>query len=153
MASIASKVASAISTWASTAFTRVWKDVETNLTGRVLQKRSGKLLTDVRSANHVTKNGFVLGTSLPYGKAWEHGFTRRAYDVFPVKRKALHFFIGRDEIFAKHVHIPRQYFKAKPFLRPAVNVNKVWMKGELTKGLLAALQGTGARLNIRVSLK
>lgn len=55
------------------------------------------------------------------------------WDVEPVEKKALHFRIGKNEVFAKKVHI--EGMQAQPFLRPAVHQNMSKIKSIIAEEL------------------
>jgi phage gpG-like protein len=76
---------------------------EDKLSGQVLQHRTGQLQQSIH--NEVNSNGSsVIGRvfsagPLPYAAI--HEFGGQIPDRYPVNAKALHFFIGGKEIFAK----------------------------------------------------
>lgn len=115
--------------WVREAFRLVMGEVEDNLTGKVLKKRSGKLLRNVKRNSKVTAKtrdevGFRLGVSSVYGRAWERGFTRRSVTI----RKhpgAMKFNVGGETVFAKRVRFRRQRFKSRSFLNRALRDKRV----------------------------
>lgn len=83
--------------------------IRANLSGEILQVRSGKLLASVKELP-IEINGLVVegpiqvgGPELPYGAVLEHGGTRN-YDIVPVNKKYLAFMIDGKQIFTKLVH-------------------------------------------------
>ena len=92
------------------------------LTGEVLHVQTGRLRNSI--AIDVERNGSkiigAMGTNVVYGKFWELGFTVPAYTIVPREKRALHFFIGSKEIFAKSVQMPARTVKARPFLKPSL---------------------------------
>ncbi len=87
--------------------------VKYKLSGQVLKRRSGHLAgsitSEVRGSNESDVVGRV-GTNLKYARIHEFGG-----DIRPVRAKALHFFIGKIEIFTQHVKIPK-----RPYIKPAI---------------------------------
>ncbi len=133
----------AIKTWRDKGLDIVGDKAEQNVSGKVLQIRSGDLLKDVQEHQQIEgPNAFSIGTSLVYGKAWEKGFHRKAYTVRPRNARALKIPVGGAEefIFRLRAQIPAQNFAAKPFLRPAIHDSKA----ELRK--LLGTQIKGAKL-------
>ena len=113
---------------------------EQNVSGKVLNIRSGELLKDVQAHQEIEgPTSFSIGTSLVYGKAWEKGFSRRAYTVRPRRARALQIPIGPGEfIYRLRAEIPSQRFDAKPFLKPAVNDSKKELSALLGAGIRTA---------------
>lgn len=127
----------AVTEWRDKGLDIVGKEAIDNVSGKVLNVKSGALLKDVQQ-NQQTEGpaAFSIGTSLPYGKAWENGFRRRAYTVRPRQARALKIPISGEEfIFRLRADIPSQTFAPKPFLKPAVHNNR----NTLTKILGAAI--------------
>ena len=129
----------AIKTWRDKGLEMVGDKAEQNVSGKVLQIRSGNLLKDVQDHQQPEgPNAFSIGTSLVYGKAWEQGFHRKAYTVRPVRAKALKIPTGVGEfIFRLKAEIPSQTFAAKPFLKPAIQDSRAELRkllGDQIKG-------------------
>lgn len=83
--------------------------IRANLSGQILQIRSGKLLASVRELP-LEVNGLVIegpvqvgGSDIPHGAVLEHGGTHN-YDIVPVNKKYLAFMIDGKQIFTKLVH-------------------------------------------------
>jgi phage gpG-like protein len=123
----------------------------TKLSGQVLKRRTGKLAASIARGGADTLSRFertattaisYVGTNVKYGRVWEYGADVKAYTVRPVKAQALHFFVGGQEIFAKHANIPAHHIKARPFLAPALAEMKPLIITELT----AALNRAAARV-------
>ena len=97
------------------------------LTGQVLKVRTDRLRRSIsRSDGGDTRSRFestpltsfsYVGTNVSYGTMWEL-YGMPAYDIVPVKAKALRFEIGGEVFFRKRVHHPAQ--AARPFLAPAL---------------------------------
>jgi hypothetical protein len=83
--------------------------IRANLSGGILQARSGKLLGSVQELP-IEINGQIVdgpvqvgGPDIPYGAVLEHG-GKRSYDIVPVNKKYLAFMIDGKQIFTKLVH-------------------------------------------------
>ena len=83
--------------------------IRANLSGEILQVRSGKLLGSVQELP-IEVNGLVVdgpiqvgGPDIPYGAVLEHGGLKN-YDIVPVNKKYLAFMIDGKQIFTKLVH-------------------------------------------------
>lgn len=114
------------------------------LSGQVLKRRTGRLAASIARGGADTRSRFeqtatsatsIAGTNVSYGKTWEYGAHVPAYTVFPVKAKALHFFVKGKEIFAMRANIPAHDIKARPFLAPALQEMKPLIIAELTATL------------------
>jgi len=92
--------------------------IRANLSGQILQVRSGKLLASVKELP-LEVNGLVVegpvqvgGPDIPYGAVLEKGGTHN-YDIVPVNKQYLAFVVGGKQIFTKLVHrtplLARQY--------------------------------------------
>ena len=86
--------------------------VKGKLAGQVLHVQSGALRASIASAvddspTRVQGRAFSSG-DVKYAAIHEFGG-----DIYPVTAKALHFVIGGQHIFAKHVHMPeRSYLRS-----------------------------------------
>ena len=94
-----------------------------------LKTDTGNLANRVSSKLLPAKNGFVIGTSVNYGRGWELGFTRSAFEIRPKRAKALRFEYQGSIVFAKRARIPAKSFPARPWLEPAIKAKMP----ELTK--------------------
>jgi hypothetical protein len=146
-----------IARWAINSYQRVRRAVERNITGRVLHgKVGGPLFKSIGSVSRVFENGFNIGTNLIYGRAWELGFHRKAYDIFPVRARILAIPIEVAEsggyfrdirgrftthvIFRPRAHIPAQTFPAKPFIKPAIDENRERIQKDLISAVRVPLR-------------
>ncbi len=57
-----------------------------------------------------------VSADTPYARMLEYGGKTKAHDIVPTKAKALHFFVGGKEVFAKVVHHPGSTFKARRYV-------------------------------------
>jgi hypothetical protein len=85
--------------------------IQVNLSGNVLQVRTGKLLSTVRKGPIEVSGGVIEGTVVaggsdaPYGIMQELGGTR-PYDIYPVNKKVLAFLADGKQIFTAYVNHP-----------------------------------------------
>ena len=99
-------------------------EVRGNLSGGVLQSRSGKLLNTVMqtpaqvSGEEVYGSVQAGGEEAPYGIYFEEGGTH-AYEIVPVNARVLAFVSGGQQIFARMVHHPP--IPHLPWFGPAVD--------------------------------
>ena len=146
----------AIKTWRDKGLEMVGDKAEQNVSGKVLNVRSGALLKDVQEHQKPeTPNSFSIGTSLVHGKAWEQGFHRKAYTVRPVRAKALKIPTGGgvgEFIFRLKADIPAQTFPAKPFLRPAVDDSRVGLKKLLSEQIHGAKLFSSQTVEVKLSV-
>lgn len=147
----------AVKTWRDKGLQIVGDKAEENVSGRVLQTRSGDLLKDVVENEKIeAPNAFSIGTSLVYGKAWEKGFRRKAYTVRPRRAKALRFpiSVGAEEfVFALRAEIPAQSFAARPFLKPAVNESRKELVSFLGHAISTTVLFTSRVVEIKIGQK
>ena len=97
--------------WSKRSLSIVLREVERNLSGKVLKKRTGRLIRDVKRNSKVTPDGFNIATNLIYGRAWEVGFTRPKYTI-----KAVPFPDGNiRRVSFKRKHFPARSWKVFSF--------------------------------------
>ena len=159
----------AVSMWAAESYIRVVGDVKENLRGKVLRIDTGRLINSIDLVSKVAQDGFVVGTNVHYGIAWEKGFTRKAFIVSPKRKKALKIPVGGAQrsligksaftdlarvggthstakgwtemfLLRKWAKIPAKTFPARPFLRPAITGNLAWMNTNLQDKVGQALK-------------
>jgi len=146
----------AIKVWRDKGLEMVGDKAEQNVSGKVLNIRTGNLLKDVQEHEKPeSPNSFSIGTSLVYGKAWEQGFRRKAYTVRPVRAKALKIPTGGgigEFIFRLRADIPAQTFAAKPFLRPAIDDSRVGLRKLLGDQIKGAKLFSSKTIEIKLSV-
>ncbi len=92
----------------------VFSNVVENLSGRVLQRRTGRSLENVRQNSRLTRDGFAIGTTAPNLIAFEKGSPRKAYFVAPVQAQALRWIdSGGKEFFSRGHWIPAWRFPVR----------------------------------------
>lgn len=97
--------------------------VRANLSGRVLNVRSGKLLNSIRNEmveNATSIYGRVYSQGVPYAGIHERGGVTRPHVIVPVRAKALRFEVGGKVVFAQRVNHPGSKIPARPYLAPAL---------------------------------
>lgn len=116
--------------------------VQQNLTNRILNIRTGKLVRSIfqqvtNNANEVS--GRVYSSGLPYAAIQEFGGQTKAHIIEAVNGKALAFTMGGKEVFFKRVNHPGSHIKASRYMGQAFDA----MKPEITAGYKqAAAEGT-----------
>ena len=98
---------------------RLLAKVEANLSGDVLQTRSGALKSSVAVALDIDADGVaasIISEGVPYAAIQEYGGHTAAHDIVPVKAKALAFAGGGGSVIARRVHHPGSLIPARaPF--------------------------------------
>lgn len=165
------QIDAAVAKWAINGFNLVQQAIRKNLSsGKLISKPGSKLFDSIKAVGRVKPDGFIVGTNVFYGVAWEFGFSRKAYSVRPAPgrpfgldkykpllkyddpRARLRFNWHGAEVFARETHIPAQTFAARPFIRPAINDNMKKLADMLKKELTApvkAVFGAKVVLDIR----
>lgn len=98
--------ARAIASWRGVAFAAVIARVEKNMTGPMLNRRTGATLANVRSNSGLIPLGFQLKTTNPALIARLKGSPRKGFFVAPVKASALSWISGGTRVFSKGHFIP-----------------------------------------------
>lgn len=110
--------------WSKAGLKIVVEEVRINLSGKVLESRTGKLLKSIPRNSKLITDGFEVGTNVGYGVAWESGFERKSYTIIPKSKRALAFTTkSGDRIIRKKVTVPAGTFAARPFIVPAVRTS------------------------------
>ena len=111
--------------------------VEANLSGDVLQTRSGALKASVVASLAVDGDAVEasLGSDLPYAAIQEHGGTTPAHDIVPVKAQALAFAGAGGTVFARRVHHPGSRITGRAPFGRALDA----LGAEINEGLKAAV--------------
>ncbi len=123
--------------WAKSSKKIVLDEVKANLRGKVLKRKTGRLLRSLRSKlerTGATTDGFSISVGALHGIAWEKGFTVAARTIRPVRGKALKF-IGKQDgqtVFVRGaIRIPRLVMKARPFISTAAKDKKPLLERNL----------------------
>jgi phage gpG-like protein len=116
--------------------------VQQNLTNRILQIRTGKLVRSIfeqvtNSTNEVS--GRVYSSGLPYAAIQEFGGQTKAHIIEAKNGKALMFNMGGKQVFFKRVNHPGSNIPAHHYMGQAFDA----MKTEISDGYReAAREGT-----------
>jgi len=116
--------------------------VADKLTGALLQKRSGKLLSSIQSdvwGDGDTITGLVSSADVPYAALLEYGGKTAAHDIAAVKTKALAFVTAAGSVFAKSVHHPGSRIPAFGYLSNSLSELEGEIISELKQTVLDAL--------------
>jgi phage gpG-like protein len=114
--------------------------VERNLSGAVLQRRSGRLASsiqvDIRRSDSAVSA--VLKTDIPYAAIHEYGGTLPARTILPKSGRALAFpWQGRERFFAR-VSVPPAAMPERSFMRSALEAMAPEIRATLTRTALDA---------------
>ena len=118
--------------------------VEANLSGDILQERSGALKASIVA--EVTADpdaiAFSVGSEgVSYAAIQEYGGTTAPHDIVPLKAQALAFAGAAGTTFARRVHHPGSRLPARGYLGGALDA----LQDEIAGGLKAAvLEALGA---------
>jgi len=96
--------------------------VKYKLSGQRLKVRTGRLRTSIEK--EVSGKGLDIvgrvGSNLKYARIHELGGPTEDITIVPVRAKALHFFIGGQEIFCRAVHMPAFAIKPKYYIKQSM---------------------------------
>ena len=89
------------------------------LSGQVLHHRKGRLKDSINFKVKDTggKIVSVIGTNVEYAKIHEYGGQTKPHVILPRHAKALHFFMGGQEVFTRKVDHPGSRMPERSFLR------------------------------------
>lgn len=114
---LASRLASVVATLAQ----RLYDRVEDNLSGAVLQRRSGRLASSiVQQVDGLSASVGFDPAAVPYGAAQEFGADLRAHLIAAKNARALSFVVAGKRVFAKRVWFPGAHLPERSFLRSAL---------------------------------
>ena len=118
--------------------------VEANLSGDVLQTRTGALKSSIAVAIDVGADAFgvsMTSDGVAYAAIQEYGGHIAAHDIVPVKARALAFAGAGGTVFARRVHHPGSVIPARAPFGSALES----LRGEIGDGLkLAEAEALGA---------
>lgn len=98
------------------------------LSGQVLHVRSGQLRNSIHHETALITNGVqerVYSAGVPYAAIQNYGGHTSAHMIYPRTAQALAFTMGGRTVFAKAVHHPGSYIKARPYMEPALEDYRV----------------------------
>lgn len=121
LAALPPALASRLSTVVATLAQRLYDRVEDNLSGAVLQRRSGRLAAAInQTVDDLTASVGFDPAAVPYGAAQEFGADLRAHLIAVKNARALSFVVAGKRVFAKHVMFPGAHLPERSFLRSAL---------------------------------
>ncbi len=124
---------------------RLLAKVEANLSGDVLQTRSGALKASIAAAltaDASTLTVEVASSGVPYAAIQEYGGRTAAHDIVPVKAQALAFAGLGGTAFARRVHHPGSTIPARSYLGSALEAMHDDLAGGLKAAVLDALRAS-----------
>jgi phage gpG-like protein len=116
--------------------------VKDNLSGAVLNRRSGRLADSIVSGQDddgAETIGFVSSQGVPYAAIQEYGGKTAAHEIIAVKAKALAFAGTGGVTFAKSVHHPGSLIPAHAYLGRALADMQDAIATDLKQSVLGAL--------------
>lgn len=119
--------------------------VEANLSGGVLQVRSGALKASIVAdleANGGAVVARVASVGVPYAAIQEYGGRTAPHDIVPVKALALAFAGAGGPVFARRVHHPGSLIPAHHYLGGALDALRDDIAGGLKDSVRDALGAT-----------
>ena len=119
--------------------------VEANLSGWVLQSRSGALKASIMASIDVSADAVtarIASIGVPYAAIQEYGGRTSPHDIVPVKAQALAFVGAAGPMFARRVHHPGSLLPARPYLGSALDALHPDIAGGLKDSILGALGAT-----------
>lgn len=114
---------------------RLLDKIEVNLSGAVLESRSGALKASISADLDAVGDGVavtIASSGVPYAAIQEHGGTTPPHDIVPVKARALAFAGG----FAARVHHPGSVIPARAPLGGALDA----LRDDIAFGLKDAVR-------------
>lgn len=109
--------------------------VRQKLSGSVLHVRTGQLLDSINNEMHETTTeiyGTVYSSGVAYAGIQEYGGQTRPHEIRPINARALHFFMGDAEVFAKSVQHPGSNIPARSYLVSSLNDLRDTIVADLT---------------------
>lgn len=96
--------------------------VKNKLSGQKLKVRTGRLRSGIQKEVRGSKDEVVgrVGTNVKYGRIHELGGPVRDTIIYPVKAKALRFYIGTKLIIVRAVHMPAFAIKPKYYIKSSM---------------------------------
>lgn len=113
-----------------------------NLSGEVLQPRSGALIDSISSDVEDDGSGVtatVESSDVPYAAILEYGGKTAAHDIIATKARALAFIAGGTLRFAKLVHHPGSTIRAFAYMGTALDALQDDIESGLKDAVLGAL--------------
>ncbi len=122
LADLPPALASRLSAVVATLAQHIYDRVEDNLSGAVLQRRSGRLASSItQQVDGLTASVGFDPAAVPYGAAQEFGADLRAHLIAVRNARALSFVVAGKRAFAKRVMFPGARLPERSFLRAALS--------------------------------
>ena len=121
---------------------RLFAKVQANLSGDVLQTRSGALKSSVAVAIDVGADQFAASISsdgVAYAAIQEYGGHTAAHDIVPVKARALAFASVGGTVFARRIHHSGSVVPARAPFGNALEALRAEIGSELKRAIAGAL--------------
>lgn len=142
LASAPEAVVSALADKASTLRAALLAKIDANLSGAVLQTRSGRLRASIRGSVDRDESGVSVvleSLGVPYAAIQEYGGRTGPHEIVALKAKALRF-VGPDgPVYARHVHHPGSTIPERSYLRSALAAMRDEIEQDLAGAVRAAL--------------
>lgn len=114
--------------------------IRSNISGPILNVRTGKLLASIRTELYETPSGIWarVYTTEVYAAMLEWGGQTRPHVIYPVNAAALHFFAsGGAEVFAMKVNHPGSKIPAFAYMRTSLQQITDRAMGEMVDAVAA----------------
>jgi phage gpG-like protein len=115
--------------------------VEANLSGAILQARSGTLKASLQTSLTETAGVFMASVGsegVPYAAIQEYSGVTTPHDILPVKAQALALVGVGGTVFTKRVHHPGSHIPARSYLASARDE----LRAEIVDGVKASVLAT-----------
>ena len=145
--SITDAIFSGVQSTMSTFMEELRDRIRANVSGLILQPKTGELANSVQIVPITTKGRNIQyggvsagGPRAPYGIIHEKGGTH-PYDIFAKNARVLAFEKGGKLVFATHVTHPPT--PARPWFRPAVDEMRATFRERMNEVMATAIRGKG----------
>ena len=117
--------------------------VERNLSGQVLQQRSGRLAAGIAVSVERTGSGAsaTVSSDSPYAAIHEYGGTIPAHTILPQNARALAFPWRGQQRFFKRVTLPAVAMPERSFMRSALAESEGEIRAAIENAAYEAVQG------------
>ena len=117
--------------------------VERNLSGQVLQQKSGRLAASIAVSVERTGSGAsaTVSSDAPYAAIHEYGGTIPAHTILPQSARALAFPWRGQQRFFKRVSVPAVTLPERSFMRSALAETAPEIRAAIENAAYEAVQG------------
>jgi phage gpG-like protein len=125
----------------------LFAQVDVNLSGGVLQTRSGALRDSIEM--QLSEQDDSIGAeifsdgSVPYAAIQEYGGKTAAHQILPDKARVLAFVMNGKQVFARTIHHPGSQIPARSYLGSALDEQRDDIAQELTDVVLSICDDLG----------